>query len=156
MCANAAKSPRGVDADDQHLAVRHRAPLLITASSTDAVVAIARGVHVAAFGACAPLVKFRASSVSCHRERFVAELTSLMHAARGGSILVTDIEQLPYAAQHHCIEFLEQLRQSPFPSAPRLMSGTTVSLLRCVRAGRFSEELLYRLNVIHLVVRDGH
>src|SRR4029078_7961200 len=45
----------------------------------------------------------------------------------------------------------------------RLISGTTVSLLDRIAAGTFSEQLFYRLNIIHLTVasarhysRDSH
>jgi DNA-binding NtrC family response regulator len=31
-----------------------------------------------------------------------------------------------------------------------MISGTSVSLLDCIAAGRFAEALFYRLNIIHL------
>jgi DNA-binding NtrC family response regulator len=142
-----------VDVEDEHLAVRHHAPLLITADSTESMLAIAHRVHAAAFGAKAPFVRFRASAVSCDHRQFAQEWATLMQAARGGSVLVTDIDQLPRAAQQLCNEVLASARGSSASTA-RLMSGTTVSLLHRVRAGTFSEALLYRLNVIHLIARD--
>ena len=153
MTAQAAKESRGVDAEDEHLAVRHHAPLLITADSTAPILEIARRVHVAAFGPTAPLVRFRGSAVSCDRRQFTLEWTTLMNAARSGSVLISDVEQLPRVAQQLCTEFLQNASRSSAPM-PRLMSGTTVSLLHRVRAGTFSEALLYRLNVIHLIARE--
>ncbi|HUE86503.1 MAG TPA: sigma 54-interacting transcriptional regulator [Vicinamibacterales bacterium] len=61
---------------------------------------------------------------------------------------------MPNAAQTLFTESLSQFRAARSTLATRLMAGTTVSLLDRVKAGQFSEDLLYRLNTIHLVVGD--
>ena len=77
----------------------------------------------------------------------------LVHAAAGGSVLLTDIEEMPAAVQDVIIDLLDELRRTHAqPAAVRLISGTTGSLLERVVAGTFSDRLFYRLNVIHFIV----
>ena len=58
--------------------------------------------------------------------------------------------------QDALIELLDGLKFTRRPSAAvRLISGTTVSLLERVAVGTFSEQLFYRLNIIHLMAGDG-
>ena len=81
--------------------------------------------------------------------------TGLLHAAAGGSILLSDVEEMPPVVQPVLLELLAELALArPRSAAVRLMSGTTVSLLDRVTAGTFSNRLFYRLNVIHLTPRD--
>jgi len=150
-----APDSRGVDAEDESLAVRHRLPLLISARCTSTVTNVARRVHVAAFSAAAPFVTFPASELIEEGAQFVEQWRLLMDAGRCGSILITDVEVMPSGAQARFAESLDQLRPTRSPLAARLITGTTVSLLDRVKAGRFSADLLYRLNVIHLRRREG-
>ena len=149
-----ATDPRGVDADDELLAVRHRLPLLISARCSSTVMDVARRIHLAACGTAAPLVTFPASELIEEGSQFVEQWTLLMHAGRGGSILITDVEEMPSAAQPRFAESIRQLRATRSALAARVIAGTTVSLLDQVQAGRFSQDLLYRLNVIHLHRRE--
>ena len=156
MCLEAAanQSP-WVDAEDAILAARHHLPLLITAACNDTMVAMARRVHGQSFAGAAPLVMFHASGFFGQRVPFAAQWAGLMDAGRGGSILVTAVEEMSIAAQTLFAESLSTLRRTPPPRAPRLITGTTVSLLDRVTAGEFSEDLFYRLNVLHLVMHDS-
>ena len=141
-----------VDAEDEILAIRHRLPVLISARCSSTVTRVARRIHTAALSPAAPLVIFPASELFEEREQFAEQWSLLMHAGHGGSILITDIEEMPGAAQTLLAESLNQPRTAP---AARLITGTSVSLLDRVRAGQFSEDLLYRLNVIHLRRGEG-
>ena len=142
-----------LDADDEVLAARHHFPLLISAACTDGVVTVARRVHAASFSAAAPLVAFHASSFFGQSAPFAAQWAGLMDAGCGGSILVNAIEEMSDGAQILFIDALNRLRTTRPPLVPRLIVGTTVSLMDRVTAGEFSEDLFYRLNVIHLLVR---
>ena len=150
-----ATDPHGVDADDEQLAVRHRLPLLISARCSSTVMNVARRIHIAACSAAAPLVMFPASELIEEDAQFVEQWTLLMHAGRGGSILITDVEEMPTGAQARFAESILQLRATQSALATRVIAGTTVSLLNQVKAGKFSQELLYRLNLIHLHRREG-
>jgi len=144
-----------VDAEDEVLAVRYRLPLLISARCTSTVTKVARRIHGAAFGPAAPLIIFPASELLEQREQFAEQWSLLMHAGRSGSVLITDIEEMHSGAQTLFAESLSQLRATPSTPAARLITGTSVSLFDRVQAGQFLEDLLYRLNVIHLHRREG-
>ncbi len=71
-------------------------------------------------------------------------------------MLIDAVEEMPPAVQDALIELLAGLEFTRRPSAAvRLISGTTVSLLDRIAAGTFSEQLFYRLNIIHLMASDG-
>ena len=146
---------RRLDAEDELLAVRHRLPLLISARCTSTVTTVARRVHVAALGAAAPFVAFPASELIVGRQQFAEQWTMLMDAGRGGSVFITDIEEMAVPVQRLFAEALARRCATRSALAARLITGTTVSLVDRVRAGQFSEELLYRLNVIHLHRPEG-
>ena len=82
--------------------------------------------------------------------------SALLDAARGGTLLVSDIENMPPLVQERLIELLNELESARAPAAlVRFVAGTTVSLLDRMAGGTFSEQLFYRLNTLHLVERDG-
>ncbi|HEY0874899.1 MAG TPA: sigma 54-interacting transcriptional regulator [Vicinamibacterales bacterium] len=75
--------------------------------------------------------------------------------AAGGSMLIDAVEEMPPSVQDTLIELLAGPESTRRPSAGvRLISGTTVSLLDRIAAGTFSEQLFYRLNIIHLMACD--
>jgi DNA-binding NtrC family response regulator len=81
--------------------------------------------------------------------------SSLLDTAAGGSILISDVEEMPWTVQRQLVDVFADLEFARASSSPvRLMSGTTVSLLDRVASGAFSDRLFYRLNTIHLVVPD--
>jgi DNA-binding NtrC family response regulator len=76
-------------------------------------------------------------------------------AAGGGSIFISAVEELPLGVQDASIELLAGSQRGHHTSVGvRLISGTTVPLLDRVAAGTFSKQLFYRLNVIHLSLRE--
>jgi DNA-binding NtrC family response regulator len=71
-------------------------------------------------------------------------------------MLINAVEEMPWVVQNALIELLAGFELTRRPSAAvRLISGTTVSLVDRVAAGTFSEQLFYRLNIIHLMACDG-
>ena len=155
MCVEAAGPLHCVDPADANLAARHQVPLLITAASIDHVERIARQVHAACGRAARPLVTFRASGFFERPAPFALQWRGLLDAARGGSILINALEEMSSGAQLLFCNALNRLLHGALPQAPRVMTGTTVPLHARVTDGEFHEELFYRLNVIHLVGRDG-
>jgi two-component system response regulator GlrR len=156
MCVEAAGLSHCVDPEDAGLAARHHLPLLITAASIDHVERIARQVHAASGLSTRPLVTFRAAGFFDRPAPFALQWRGLLDAARGGSILINALEEMSSGAQRLFNSALKGLQEGAVPSPPRLMTGTTVRLYARVAEGEFLEELFYRLNVIHLLARDGH
>ncbi len=141
----------GLDSDEEEaLAARHPVALLISGQAGDEVATIARRIHAMQFGEAAPFVTVQARAFPRHSQTLQRHLAKPMATAAGGSIFISDVEEMPIRAQD---AFMNVLKEQVFarPTGARLMTGTTVSLLGRVGAGHFSEALFYRLNVIHLV-----
>ena len=142
-----------VQADDT--ASRTDARLLITASTPRKVETLARQIHDAGVRATLPFVQTRARDLPMGADALREHCSGFLDSAAGGSLLMTDVEEMPPAVQTVLLELLATLEFAGPPStAVRLISGTSVSLLDCVTAGTFSDRLFYRLNIIHLVQRD--
>jgi DNA-binding NtrC family response regulator len=89
-------------------------------------------------------------------QRLRDHCSALLDAATSGTMFMKDVEETPAIVQGVLIELLWDLQHARGPSAAvRLISGTTVSLLERIAAGTFSEQLFYRLNLIHLVVTEA-
>ena len=145
--------------DDEDLAARSTARVLITASTRARVETLARRIHAASFRAGFPFVRTRAGDLAVEPPILREICSDLLEAAAGGSVLITDVEEMPSIAQDLLVDLLAELESARAPAAAiRLMCGTTVSLLDRIAAGTFSERVFYRLNVIHLLadtpVRD--
>lgn len=139
--------------EDEEIAGRSSATLLITASRRDEVETLARRVHNASARAVRPFVSVRAGALPAEPSMLRKRCSALLDVANGGSLLMTDIEEAPTLVQGAVIEVLAELQCARVPSAAvRLITGTTVCLLDRVALGTFSERLFYRLNVVHVVV----
>jgi DNA-binding NtrC family response regulator len=138
--------------DDEVMAYRHRVALLISGRTAADVQRAAHRIHARQFGDTAAFVTVNARTLPCHSGRLQRHLAEPLAASQGGTLFLSDIEQMPIRAQD---VFLEVLAER-FPPSVRLISGTTVPLFERVAAGHFAEELFYRLNVIHLMIeRSG-
>jgi Sigma-54 interaction domain len=90
------------------------------------------------------------------RARCEAPAPTLLDAAAGGSVLHSDVDEMPRPVQGLLIGLLEELEDERDPAAAvRLVSGSTASLVPGILAGTFSAQLFYRLNVIHVVAGVG-
>lgn len=82
----------------------------------------------------------------------------LVEAANGGTLFLDEINSLPLIVQGKVLRMIEEksVRRVGSNSAKkvdfRLIAATNEDLLTLVRAGRFREDLYYRLNVIPLVI----
>ncbi|WP_425493066.1 sigma 54-interacting transcriptional regulator [Dyella lutea] len=81
-----------------------------------------------------------------------------IESAAGGTVFLDEIGDLPLDAQTSLLRFLqegtiERLGSSqPIRADARVVAATHVDLERAVEAGRFREDLFYRLNVLRLAV----
>ena len=79
-------------------------------------------------------------------------------AANGGTLLLDEVAELPLAMQVKLLRAIQERRihkvgsTSEEPVDVRILSATHQDLARMVEAGRFRQDLYYRLNVIELRV----
>ncbi len=80
----------------------------------------------------------------------------LLLQANGGTLLLTDIDELPLAVQARLLRFLQEKSFTRVGDTERVTSDVRVlasasnELESEVKAGRFREDLFYRLNVVSL------
>ncbi len=76
--------------------------------------------------------------------------------AKGGTILLDEIGELPLSIQVKLLRLLEERRferlggEEEIVADVRLIAATNRNLLDEVKAGRFREDLYFRVNVVHL------
>ena len=139
--------------DDEGLAVRSAARLLVTASVTAEVQAFARRIHAAGIRAGFPFLETPARELPTGHRMLRKTCADRLDDAAGGTLLITDVEEMPAPVQKVLVALLTELELARAPSAAvRLISGTTVSLLDRIAAGTFAARLFYQLNIIHLMV----
>jgi DNA-binding NtrC family response regulator len=71
----------------------------------------------------------------------------------GGTLLLTNLEAMPLGTQTRLCRFLDRRAISVHPTL-RVVAITDRLVHERVRSGQIREELFYRLNVIHLVLRE--
>lgn len=82
----------------------------------------------------------------------------MFRTASGGSLFLDEIGEMPMEIQPKLLRVLETNELTPVGSDrpvkidTRLIAATNRNLLEEVKAGRFREDLFYRLNVVELVV----
>lgn len=88
----------------------------------------------------------------------IADKQGLFVAARGGTLFLDEIAELPLAMQVKLLRAIQEKAVKPVGEWAeiavdvRILSASNKSLLEEVSAGRFREELYYRINVIELRV----
>lgn len=86
----------------------------------------------------------------------VASRQGLIAAAEGGTMFLDEVGDLPAQVQVKLLRLLQQYEYLPLGSSRavvcdvRIAAATNRDLEAEVRAGRFREDLFYRLNVIHV------
>lgn len=149
-------SEHDADAADEEVARRCTTRLLISASTELKVEALARRIHEGGARAHCPFLHLWAADFPAEPQALREYCSSFLDGAAEGSLLIDAVEEMPRAVQDTLIETLAELEIARSPSdAVRLISGTTVSLLGRIAAGTFSDQLFYRLNIIHLMAVDG-
>src|SRR5207247_10093238 len=87
------------------------------------------------------------------------DYTGLIRSDRDCTLVLDEIGELGHDLQPKLLRFLESGEISPLgePAAltvdVRIVAATNTNLEDAVRAGRFREDLFYRLNVVRLSIR---
>ncbi len=146
-------------------------PVLITGESGTGKELIARAVHATSDRRDAPFVAFNCANVPPelidshlfgHEKGAFTGATQanpgVIRAADGGTLFLDEIGDLPLEVQPKLLRFLQEGEIFPLGARRpvrvnvRVISATHRDLEALVRAGRFREDLYYRLNVIPLHV----
>jgi sigma-54 dependent transcriptional regulator len=147
------------------------ANVLITGETGTGKELIARHVHELSTRAAGPFVAINCGAFSeslVESELFGHERGSFtgatvaragwFEAARGGTLFLDEIGDLPFSMQVKLLRVLQERQvvrlgsRSPVPIDVRVVAATNVNLEDAVAAGRFREDLYYRLQVAALHV----
>jgi len=163
-----APASKGLLADLGRLS-KSRATVLITGESGVGKEVAAHALHTLSARAGGPFVAFNCAAVP--RELFDAQLfgyrrgaftgardsrTGTIRAADGGTLFLDEVGELPLAVQAKLLRFLENREVQPLGADlpvkvdVRVVAATHRDLRAMVEAGRFREDLLYRLRVVPL------
>ena len=153
---------RGHAIDDEALAARCSATtVLISADCSAAVERVARRIHAASGRAPSPFIRVAAANLPIDAAVLTKTCADVLETVGDGTLLLTDVEQMPAIVQDQLIETLAWLHAVREPTCRgRLIAGTSAVLHERIADGTFCERLFYRLNIIHVVatsaIRDQH
>jgi NtrC-family two-component system response regulator AlgB len=147
------------------------ATILIRGESGTGKGVVARAIHAHSPRADAPLVTVNCPSLSAEllesdlfghvKGAFTGAVTDTLGklaAAEGGTLFLDEVGDLPLPLQPKLLRLLQEKRYErvgetrTHVSDVRILTATNRNLQADVAAGRFREDLLYRLNVIEIVV----
>ncbi len=147
------------------------APVLVRGESGTGKELVARAIHANSHRAAAAFIAVNCSAIPeslLEAEFFGAKKGSytgsiqdrdgFFQAARGGTLLLDEIGDLPLAMQSKLLRAIQERRIRPIgspqeePVDVRIISATHKNLAAEVQAGRFRQDLYYRLNVIEIVI----
>jgi len=134
---------------DISLAARSGAPVLISAPA-DCAENVARTITAFSTG-------WRGEDllvVDCRRAAIRQLVGGIQHrrgACAPGAVLLREVYALPRSDQIEIASVV--VASAALPSWPRIISTSSVSLFDRVRSGAFDEQLFYRLNVMHIVIK---
>ena len=87
-----------------------------------------------------------------------ADRTGKFEAANGGTLFLDEIGNIPYHLQAKLLTVLQNREiakvgsNKPIPINIRLISATNSNLSKMVAQGKFREDLLYRINTVHIAM----
>jgi two-component system response regulator PilR (NtrC family) len=150
---------------------RSQAPVLIAGESGTGKELVARLIHESGPRRDAPFVPVNCGAIPSelmeselfgHRKGSftgaVADKLGLVQAAEGGTLFLDEVADLPFAMQVKLLRLIQEKTARPVgdqreqPVDVRILSATHRDLAELVAAGRFREDLYYRVNVIELRV----
>ena len=150
---------------------RGMAPVLVRGESGTGKELVASAIHACSHRGDQPFVPVNCGAIPeqlLEAEFFGARkgaYTGALHdrdgffqAARGGTLFLDEIGELPLAMQAKLLRAIQERRIRPLgdtqeqPVDVRIVSATHKDLAAEVQAGRFRQDLFYRLNVIEIVV----
>ncbi|MDQ3059472.1 MAG: sigma-54 dependent transcriptional regulator [Pseudomonadota bacterium] len=147
------------------------APVLIGGESGSGKELAAHAIHQCSARAGGPFVAVNCGAIApslIHSELFgyergaftgaTAAKQGLIESANGGTLFLDEITDLPLALQTNLLRFLQERTIQRVGSTRtlqanvRVVAASHVELAQAVAAGRFREDLFYRLNVLPIVV----
>ena len=150
---------------------RSQAPVHITGESGTGKELVARLIHETGPRKDAPFVPVSCGAIPSelmeselfgHRRGSftgaVADKLGLVQAAEGGTLFLDEVADLPFVMQVKLLRLIQEKTARPVgdqreqPVDVRILSATHRDLGELVTAGRFREDLYYRVNVIELRV----
>ena len=150
---------------------RSMAPVLVRGESGTGKELVANAIHAASHRAGAAFIAVNCSAIPenlLEVEFFGAKKGSytgatqdrdgFFQAARGGTLFLDEIGDLPLAMQSKLLRAIQERCIRPIGSPQeesvdvRIVSATHKDLTAEVQAGRFRQDLYYRLNVIEIVI----
>ena len=150
---------------------RSMAPVLVHGESGTGKELVARAIHECSARAGAPFVAVNCGAIpealleaeffGYRKGAFTGaqeDRAGFFQAAQGGTLFLDEIGELPLAMQSKLLRAVQERAVRPVgavaevPVNVRLLSATHKDLGEEVRAGRFRQDLYYRLDVIHIHV----
>jgi two-component system response regulator PilR (NtrC family) len=147
------------------------APVLILGESGTGKELVAQALHACSQRADGPIIAVNCGAIPEHlleAEFFgarkgsytgaTADREGYFQAARGGTLFLDEIGDLPLAMQSKLLRAIQERSVRPLGATQeesvdvRIVSATHRDLAADVQAGRFRQDLYYRLNVIEVLV----
>jgi two-component system response regulator PilR (NtrC family) len=146
-----------------------RSTVLITGESGTGKEVVARAIHARSPRASSPFVPVNCGALAegvLESELFghvkgsftgaASDRTGILVSAGDGTVLLDEVGELPLGTQVKLLRVLQERRVKPVgssrevPFEARILAATNRRLDEEVKAGRFREDLFFRLNVINL------
>lgn len=150
---------------------RSMAPVLVYGESGTGKELVAQAIHANSHRAEGPWVAVNCSAIpdtlleaeffGSKKGAFTGasqDRDGFFQAAAGGTLFLDEIGDLPLAMQSKLLRAIQERRVRPLgatmelPVDVRIVSATHKNLAEEVRAGRFRQDLFYRLNVIEIAI----
>ena len=148
---------------------RGMAPVMVQGESGTGKELVARAIHEVSARGTAPFIAVNCSAIpeqlleaeffGYRKGAFTGaqeDRAGFFQAAQGGTLFLDEIGDLPLAMQSKLLRAIQERSVRPIgavseaPVNVRLVSATHKDLVAEVQAGRFRQDLFYRLNVIQL------